>query len=130
MPDKYAILQLKETDETAWKRFMNFAYLREYGEEPNPEHYDLVYTGEFDFHREYPLEELFGLFNTKTPPDDFTGHPMSTSDIVAVVKDNLPTGYFYCDSYGFKRLPGFQHPAVEQMREVTDRGNQRLPGGN
>lgn len=117
MPDKYAILQLKRTDEAAQERFMSLAFLREHGREPNPEHYDLIYTADLTGES---LEDLFILFNSRDTPKDFTGHAMSTSDIVAVVREGLTTGYFYCDSYGFKCLPGFKHPAVEQMMEAAN----------
>ncbi|MCC8063707.1 MAG: hypothetical protein LIO70_01315 [Clostridiales bacterium] len=114
MADKYAILQLQETGETARERFMSLSYLREHGMEPNPEHYDLVYTANLTGES---LEELFILFNTVDMPKGFAGHAMSTSDIVAVIKEGLTTGYFYCDSIGFKPLPGFQHRLVEHLRE-------------
>ena len=65
MPDKYVILQLKRTDETAWERFESLAFLREHGREPNPEHYDLIYTADLTGES---LEDLFVLFNTRDMP--------------------------------------------------------------
>lgn len=117
MPDRYAILQLQETNETAWERFMNLAWLREHGMEPNPEHYDLVYVGRPQQEWEHPLEEIFVKFNTELP-SAFLGRSMSTSDIVAIQTNGQATKYYYCDSIGFKHLTEFKHPEVERaMKE-------------
>lgn len=111
MADKYAILQLQETDETARERFMSLRWLHEQGLEPNPEHYDLIYTA--DLTRE-SLEELFILFNTNDMPKGFTGHAMSVSDIVVLIGEHL--NYYYCDSYGFEQIFNFHHSDAEDLR--------------
>ncbi|MCD7919485.1 MAG: YodL domain-containing protein [Clostridiales bacterium] len=127
MPDKYAILQLKRTDETARERFMSLAWLREQGLQPKPEQYELAYAGKLTLGdaddltqteaEQYALEKLFAKFNLHLPPD-FAGHSMSVSDIVAVLTGGKATKYYYCDSYGFKRLTGFRHRSVERMLEA------------
>lgn len=91
--DTYAIYQLKRDDATADLRFMNSEWLNKKGVEPQPENYDLIYTGAL-----YPassqietLERLYQTFNIDHPAD-FTGHSLSVSDIVAL-KQNLRHRY-------------------------------------
>ena len=54
------------------------------------------------------LEELYAKFNVSRP-DDFTGHSLSVSDIVAL-RENGVVSCHYVDSIGFKELPGFLKP--------------------
>ncbi|MCD7817690.1 MAG: YodL domain-containing protein, partial [Lachnospiraceae bacterium] len=75
------------------------------GKEPQMEHYDVVYTGRLYFGTR--LDDLFVQFNV-FHPDDFTGHSLSVSDIVALKQDEVVSCY-YVDSIGFCRLPDF-HP--------------------
>ncbi|MCD8361993.1 MAG: DUF3849 domain-containing protein [Lachnospiraceae bacterium] len=103
--DSYAILQLKQTEETAQECFMNYKWLRNHGKEPQMEHYDVVYTGRL--HSGKGLEDLFVQFNLFRP-DDFTGHSLSVSDIVALRQGGVVSCY-YVDSVGFCKLPDF-HP--------------------
>ncbi|MCD8096576.1 MAG: DUF3849 domain-containing protein [Lachnospiraceae bacterium] len=103
--DSYAILQLKQTEETAQECFMNYKWLRNHGKEPQMEHYDVVYTGRL--YSGTGLEDLFVKFNLYRP-DDFKGHSLSVSDIVALKQDGVVSCY-YVDSVGFCKLPDF-HP--------------------
>jgi len=105
--DTYAIYQLKRDDSTADLRFMNSEWLTKKGIEPQPENYDLIYTGAL-----YPastqidtLERLYQTFNLDHPAD-FTGHSLSVSDIVAL-KQNGVVSCHYVDSVGYKELPSF-----------------------
>ena len=41
--------------------------------------------------------------------DDFTGHSLSMSDIVALKRDG-EVSYHYVDAFGFRELPNFQRP--------------------
>jgi len=54
------------------------------------------------------LEELYAKFNVSRP-DDFTGHSLSVSDIVAL-RQNGVVSCHYVDSIGFQELPGFLKP--------------------
>ena len=54
------------------------------------------------------LEELYAKFNVFRP-DDFTGHSLSVSDIVAL-RQNGVVSCHYVDSIGFKELPSFLKP--------------------
>lgn len=103
--DSYAILQLKQTEETAQECFMNYKWLRNHGKEPQMEHYDVVYMGRL--YSGTGLEDLFVQFNLYRP-DDFTGHSLSVSDIMALKQDGVVSCY-YVDSVGFCKLPDF-HP--------------------
>ena len=83
--DAYAIYQLKRDDTTADIRFMNSEYLQKKGIEPQYENYELVYTGALtkDGSQVEKLEDLYRIFNVEHP-QNFVGHSLSVSDIVAL----------------------------------------------
>ena len=107
--DTYAIYQLKRDDATADIRFMNSEYLREKGIEPQYENYDLVYTGALnrDGRQIEKLEDLYRIFNIEHP-QDFTGHSLSISDIVALKQAGV-VSYHYVDSIGYTELHNFRN---------------------
>jgi hypothetical protein len=38
-------------------------------------------------------------------PEDFTGHSLSVSDVIEVVSSSeISSGYYFCDSVGFKKI--------------------------
>ena len=78
--------------------------------DPRREHYDPIYTGDLSEAGKTPekLESLFQTFNISRP-GDFCGHSLSVSDVVALKQDGT-VSYHYCDSVGFKELPGFNQP--------------------
>lgn len=101
--DSFLILQLKESSETVYRRFMNFSWLEKHGEKPEAGHYHAVYSGHL-----LPvtnLEDLYYQFNQEKPKG-FTGHSMSVSDIVVLKQSGVVT-YYYVDSIGFKKLDNF-----------------------
>lgn len=50
------------------------------------------------------LDGIFEVFNLHHP-DDFHGHSLSTSDVVQIIgSDPKRNGYYYCDSFGWKKL--------------------------
>ena len=105
--DAYAIYQLKREDSTTDLRFMGSDWLQKKGLEPNRDNYDLVYTGRL-YPSENPLdtlERLYHMFNTDHP-EDFRGHSLSVSDIVAL-KEQGVVSYHYVDSIGYTELPNF-----------------------
>ena len=51
------------------------------------------------------LESLFSRFNTERP-QDFRGHSLSVSDVIALKLNGQVTCY-YTDSFGFEKLPDF-----------------------
>ena len=106
--DAYAIYQLKSDDSTADIRFMNSEYLQKKGIEPQYENYELVYTGALtkDGSQIEKLEDLYRIFNVEHP-QNFVGHSLSVSDIVALKQAGV-VSYHYVDSIGYKELTNFR----------------------
>ena len=107
--DTYAIYQLKRDDATTDIRFMNSDYLKSKGFEPQYENYELIYTGALtkDGSQMDKLEDLYRVFNIEHP-QDFTGHSLSISDIVALKQAGV-VSYHYVDSVGYKELHNFRN---------------------
>ena len=106
--DAYAIYQQKRDDSTADIRFMNSEYLQKKGIEQQYENYELVYTGALtkDGSQIEKLEDLYRIFNVEHP-QDFIGHSLSVSDIVALKQAGV-VSYHYVDSIGYKELTNFR----------------------
>ena len=104
--DSMAIYQLRR-DAPAELRFTGLAALKS---APDPANYEAVYTREVypDNDTSRILENFYYIFNEERP-GDFVGHSLSVSDIVALKQDGK-VSYHYCDSIGFKELPGFKKP--------------------
>jgi len=77
---------------------------------PQREHYNAVYTADLNIPAgaNISLDSVYEEYNLHRP-EDFTGHSLSVSDIVAI-KQGGEVSYHYCDSFGFKELPGFNQP--------------------
>lgn len=107
--DAYAIYQLKRNDATVDLRFMNSEWLQKQGLDPQYENYELVYTGALtqDGSQIEKLEDLYRIFNVEHP-QDFTGHSLSISDIVALKQAGV-VSYHYVDSVGYKELVHFRN---------------------
>ena len=105
--DSYCIFQLKNEPETSDLRFMNSEYLDKKGLQPERENYYAIYTGELTGAGDTygRLNGLYETFNIDHP-EDFRGHSLSVSDIVAL-KQNGVVSCHYVDSFGFKELPTF-----------------------
>lgn len=108
--DMYAILQLKLTEETRPMAFVSYADLQRRGEQPDPDHYEMIYTAPLLPYKnqETMLEELYEKFNI-AHPEDFHGHSLSVSDIV-VLRTAGQISCHYVDSIGFQTLPEFLKP--------------------
>lgn len=106
--DTYAIYQLKHDDSTADFRFMGSEWLEKKGIEPQRENYELVYTGDLNYYTGSQMEKLEGIYQifNISRPEDFTGHSLSKSDIVALKQDHVVSCH-YVDSIGYKELPNF-----------------------
>ncbi len=107
--DTYAIYQLKHDEATRDIRFENSDYLKSKGIEPQYENYELIYTGALtkDGSQIEKLEDLYRIFNVEQP-QDFTGHSLSISDIVALKQAGV-VSYHYVDSIGYKELHNFRN---------------------
>lgn len=102
--DYFAILQVPCTDEMRFIVFEPLDRLRRFVGEPNPEHYQLVYTGELEDFKDLNamLEGLYMKFNIERPAD-YRARSLSISDVVVL---NIG-GVFSChyvDSIGFSEL--------------------------
>ena len=108
--DAFAIYQLKHTEDTRDLRFEPLERVTAAGMVIDRDNYDLVYTGELPANGSTgeKLENLFYTFNM-AHPEDFKGHSLSVSDIVAL-KQSGAVSCHYCDSAGFKELPTFLKP--------------------
>lgn len=104
--DSYAILQLRHSDETLYERFSSMRELGRMGITPDIDHYEVVYVGELTKQGDQidVLEGMFTKFNIDRP-EDFKGHSLSVSDIVAI-RENGAVSCYYCDSTCFQELPG------------------------
>ena len=108
--DSFAIYQLRDNDDTARLRYMNSEYLEKKGLSARRENYAAVYAGSLDRRGDTQdkLNELYETFNIRRP-EDFCGHSLSVSDIVALKQSGVVSCH-YVDSWGFKELPGFLKP--------------------
>ena len=107
MRNSYAILQLRSGDETHYERWSSLRELNSMGLKPNFDHYEIVYAGPLPECESLQnmLEDLYYRFNANRP-EDFHGHSMSVSDVVAV-HDGQKLGFYFCDSIGFQELQNF-----------------------
>ena len=105
--DTYAILQLRDSEDTGYERFASYSALQRQGKEPEIDHYDVVYLAPLPpfQDRDRMLEQMFVRFNFNHPAD-FRGHSLSVSDIVALNAGGEVSCH-YVDSVGFVELPGF-----------------------
>ena len=110
--DTYAILQLSfdHPEVTAYERFESLNGLARQGKQPNIDHYEVVYTAPLLPYKDLGtmLEEMYTKFNIDHP-EDFRGHSLSVSDIVAIRQNGIVSCH-YVDSIGFKELPEFLKP--------------------
>ena len=108
--DAFAIYQLKHVEQTRDLRFAPLESVTAAGMVVDRNNYDLVYTGTLDGagSADEKLESLFETFNANRP-EDFKGHSLSVSDIVAL-KQAGAVSFHYCDSVGFSEVPAFMKP--------------------
>ena len=105
--DSYAILQLRSGDETHYERWSSLRELDSMGLKPDFDHYEIVYAGTLPAYenRNELLEDFYYQFNMERP-EDFHGHSLSVSDIVAI-KEADKVSFHFVDSFGFKELQDF-----------------------
>lgn len=125
----FAILQLKNSEDTQDELFQSYEALRRQGKEPVPEHYEMAYSGVLpNFkNRDDMLEGLFMKFNIDHPMG-FTGHSLSVSDIIKLDIEGK-VSYHFVDSIGFRELPDFKFSKerssiVNQLKEKAGQKNQ------
>lgn len=121
--DGYAIYQLSPGSEFRNLRFEPYQRVLDAGYTIDRVNYEMVYTGQltekldtFDH-----LNRLFFRFN-HDKPDDFRGHSLSVSDIVAI-KQKGEISCHYVDRWDFKELPDFltkENPLKTAEMSVED----------
>ena len=107
--DAFAIYQLRHHESTHDYRFMAMSQLQAAGLTVERTNYEMVYAGALHqtTGKAVPelLNDIFYRFNMERP-DDFYGHSLSVSDIVALKVDGIVTAH-YVDRYGWQELHGF-----------------------
>ena len=107
--DAFAIYQLRDHESTHDHRFLAMSQLQAAGLTVERANYELVYTADLSDagSKSIPvlLEDTFYRFNMERP-DDFYGHSLSVSDIVALKVDGAVSVH-YVDRFGFQELHGF-----------------------
>ena len=131
-------MQLRDSEDTRYERFLSYNALQRQGKEPEIDHYDVVYLAPLPpfQDREILLEQMFVRFNFNHPAD-FRGHSLSVSDIVAL-NTGGEVSCHYVDSVGFVELPGFfsgknylrsAEDSLEQNDNSLDGVINNLPDG-
>lgn len=62
--------------------------------------YECVYTGEV---LAGTMEDVFTIFNIRHP-EGYRGRSLSMSDVVEVISEEVEPGFYYCDTYAFKKI--------------------------
>lgn len=115
--DRFAVYQIGDHSKGREYRFMKMDYLERNGIKVEKADYQMVYSGRWE--PSDTLEGLFERFNMERP-QDFTGHSMSVSDVIAI-KEAGELKAYYVDSFSFRELPDFIE--LEQLRQ-TERAYQ------
>ena len=110
---KIELYQIDENSDFEGVKFASLSTLYKIDTPVDPEIYKKTYEGEVDCHS---LEEVFAMFNL-TPPEDFKGHSMSVSDVVAVIGDEIE--YYYCDTSCFEKIEFDASKAIETKITVV-----------
>lgn len=108
--NSFGIYQLKEGGELHYHRFEGLERLKNHGLKVEKKNYNLIYTATLQ--EGQTLDDIFEQFNM-FPPEDFTGHSLSVSDIVLLHKDGVNTAQ-YVDSFGFQEIPDFLELQAQQ----------------
>lgn len=116
--DAFAIYQLRETPDARDRRFEPLAYLRQNDLPIDRQLYEPLYIGPIPQSPDSsgnPLGDLYLIFNAQKP-EDFAGHSLSVSDIVAL-KQGDAISYHYVDSFGFPDVTReFEKPYLPEKR--------------
>jgi len=107
--DGFAIYQLKHDINTRDLRFASMAMVEKAGKKIDLGNYELIYTGKLeqkaDLEQHAILEELYARFNLAIP-EDFSGHSLSMSDIIAL-RQSGHISFHYVDTFGFRDVKSF-----------------------
>lgn len=112
----YEIYQLRDTPENKALLFSDYAFASNF--RLTESRYDKVYEAQAG-HDDSTLDQIYYKFNVNHPKD-FCGHSMSVSDVVVLKVDGKRTAW-YCDSFGFREVPGF----CKTPKQTEQRGRGR-----
>lgn len=108
------IYQLKDSPDNRFRRWLDYNSLGKLGETPQLQNYDKVYSMKL---LDSPTPEQVVWRFSQSRPADFTGHPISASDIIAV-QGEAETIVHYVDNGSFVRLPALeQELTAEENKE-------------
>ena len=93
------IYQIDQEKDSNRVMFENFDNMLKYSAGFDFSIYKCVYDSNINAKN---LEEVYHQFNMLLP-DNYKGHSLSISDVVNIV-DTDQQGYYYCDTFGFKKL--------------------------
>ncbi len=98
----YKIYQLDSDDRNL--RFASYNFVKKVGKNVNLKNYKEVYSDSIEAGNSDivdVLEKLYDKFNLYRP-EDFKGHSLSVSDIIAIEKEDNKETFYYVDDLGFK----------------------------
>ncbi len=82
-------------------KFISYAELQNRGfGKPDMSNYRIVFDGSLGTN---DLEEIYGLLSREECPEDYSGYPLSQSDVIELY-DEDGSEFYYVDSYGFVKL--------------------------
>ena len=122
--DAFAIYQLRDHESPHDHRFLSMSQLQAAGLTVERANYAPVYTADISDAQSMTipalLEDIFCRFNMERP-EDFYGHSLSVSDIVALKVDGTVSAH-YVDRYSFQELHGFlsDQPLKNAEMQVED----------
>lgn len=126
--DSFAIYQIKEGEEFRDYRFVSTKELDSMEKSILRENYNLVYSNELQNVSSInnALNSLYHDFNLDRP-NDFTGHSLSVSDIIAINMNGVVSCH-YVDSFGFKEVEQFlQDKSLEKSQDTTIEQKKLVP---
>ena len=118
------IYQINQERDTNQVMFMNTDYLvHKFNEvKPNSSSYDLVFEGKVDRNT---LEGVYQMFNLDHPAG-YVGRSLSVSDVVEVIDGaRVPPGFYFCDSFGFTKVPFEPNKAHAIRIHDRDKGGEQ-----
>lgn len=128
--DTYAILQLRNAPETRDEQFASYSELHKRQIEPDVDHYEMVYAAPLIPYADQQtmLEDTFRRFNIARP-EDFQGHSLSVSDVIAIRQDGVLSAH-YVDTVGFQELPGFfsGRNHIRTLEDMLEQNDNQLDG--
>lgn len=103
-------------------KFMSLDRIEKYQGRPDVDSsiYNAVWVGSVNAEN---LEDVYRIFNVNHP-QDYTGHSLSVSDVVQVLSDGNSSTFYFCDSFGFKRIEF--NPEKARQNEAVKEDNKSI----